>query len=69
METTKPLSPDKKRYATYLRPESIRAVRRSAFERDVPDYQVVQEAVDQYLWGRGERPQQQRAEAVRLPIG
>jgi hypothetical protein len=50
METTKhPLSGAKKRYATYLRPESIKALQRVAFERDVPDYDVVQAAVDEYL--------------------
>ncbi len=60
METRKPLSPDKKRYATYLRPESIRDVRRYAFERDVSDYQIVQAAVDEYL---------RKRIAIRLPIG
>jgi hypothetical protein len=60
METTKHvLNPDKKRYATYLRPESIRAVRRYAFEHDVPDYQIVQAAVDEYL---------QRRAPIRFPI-
>lgn len=50
METTKqPLSVDKKRYATYLRPQSIKALQRIAFEHDVPDYDVVQAAVDEYL--------------------
>ncbi len=61
METTKrTLSPDKKRYATYLLPQSIKDVRRYAFERDVPDYQVVQAAVDEYLAKRI---------TLRLPIG
>jgi hypothetical protein len=60
METRKPLSPDKKRYATYLRPQSIKDVRRYAFERDVPDYQVVQAAIDEYLGTRA---------ALRLPLG
>ncbi len=60
METKKPLNPDKKRYATYLHPQSIKDVRRYAFERDVPDYQVVQAAVDEYL--------RQRI-VLRLPIG
>ena len=51
---------DKKRYATYLRPESIRKLRRYAFERDVPDYLVVQQAIDDYL---------REHSALRLPIG
>jgi len=61
METSsRTLNPDKKRYATYLRPESIRDVRRYAFERDVPDYQVVQAAVDEYL---------RKRVVIRLPMG
>jgi hypothetical protein len=60
MERKKPLSPDKKRYATYLRPQSIKEVRRYAFERDVHDYQIVQAAVDEYL---------QKRIVLRLSIG
>jgi hypothetical protein len=50
METTKH-APNgaKKRYATYLRPETIRAAQRYAFEHAVPDYQVMQEALEEYL--------------------
>jgi hypothetical protein len=53
METRKqPLSLDKKRYATYLNPETIKGLRRYAFERDVPDYQIVQAAIEEYLQKR-----------------
>jgi hypothetical protein len=65
METRKPLSPDKKRYATYLRPESIKAVRRYAFERDQSDYQIVQEAIDEYLQ-RTTKQEQQPAQQARI---
>jgi hypothetical protein len=60
METRKhQLSETKKRYATYLRPESIRALRKYAFDRDMPDYQIVQAAIDEYLEQR----------VVRLSVG
>jgi hypothetical protein len=48
-----------KRYATYLRPESIDALQRYAFERRHKDYEVVQPAIDEYLERRG----------IRLPMG
>lgn len=60
METRKRvLTGAKKRYATYLRPESIKAVQRYAFEREVSDYEVVQRAIDEFL----------DRSVVRLPIG
>jgi hypothetical protein len=44
--TTKPLV---RKYTTHLRPETVKAVRRIAFESERKDYQIVQEALDQYL--------------------
>ena len=38
-----------KRYATYLRSDSIKAMKRLAFEMDRKDYELFQEAVDEYL--------------------
>jgi len=43
---TKPLV---RKYTTHLRPETVKAVRRIAFESERKDYQIVQEALDQYL--------------------
>ncbi len=61
METTKHApNPARKRYATYLRPDSIKDLRRHAFEHDVPDYRIVQAAIDDYLSKRM---------SLRLPIG
>jgi hypothetical protein len=54
-ETPKPKPAQKaskvqlKQYGTYLKPESIKALRRVALDKEVPDYQVVQAAVDEYL--------------------
>jgi len=39
----------KKRYGTYLAPVLIKAVQRHAFDNDIPDYQVVQLALEEYL--------------------
>jgi hypothetical protein len=47
--TTRPLM-DK--YTTHLRPETIKAVKRVAFESDRKDYEVMQEALDKYLKGK-----------------
>jgi hypothetical protein len=39
----------KKRYGTYLSLDLIKAVQRYAFDNDIPDYQVVQQALEEYL--------------------
>src|SRR6266508_6246180 len=49
LETRKQMAITKKRYATYLRTDTIKRLQRYAFDREVPDYQVVQEAIDDYL--------------------
>ena len=37
------------KYTTHLRPETIKALKRVAFEGERKDYEVVQEALDAYL--------------------
>jgi hypothetical protein len=37
------------KYTTHLRPETIKAVKRIAFESERKDYEIVQEAIDAYL--------------------
>lgn len=38
-----------KQYGTYLRPETIKELRRLAFEREQPATQIIREAVEDYL--------------------
>ena len=38
-----------KRYATYLSPKSIKKIKLHAVETDMPDYSVVQAAIDAYF--------------------
>jgi hypothetical protein len=38
-----------KRFGSYLTPESLKELKRIAFESDKKDYEVLQEAVDEYL--------------------
>ena len=38
-----------RRYTTYLRPETIKAIKRLAVDEERNDYEVVQEALDKYL--------------------
>jgi len=42
-------SPPVVKYTTHLRPETIKAVKRVAFESERKDYEIVQEALDAYL--------------------
>ncbi len=44
-----PKKPALKRYATYLRPESIKCVQYEAIEKDCSDYDIVQTAIDEYF--------------------
>lgn len=48
-QETKPV----KKYATYLKPEAIKALKRYAFEHERKDYEVLQEALDEYLTSKG----------------
>jgi hypothetical protein len=41
--------PALKRYATYLRPDSIKFIQHSAIEKDCTDYEIVQAAIDRYF--------------------
>jgi hypothetical protein len=55
-QTPPPAAPPKKdpkqglrQYGTYLRPETIKSLKRYAFDEEIPDYQVVQSAVEEFL--------------------
>ena len=39
----------RRRYTTYLKPETIKAIKWLALDRERNDYDVVQEALDEYL--------------------
>lgn len=43
----------RRRYTTYVRPETIKAVKRLAVEGERNDYEIVQEALDEYLSRHG----------------
>ncbi len=45
----KPTKPQVEKYTTHLRPETIKAVKRAALDRDRRDYEIVQAALDAYL--------------------
>jgi hypothetical protein len=45
----KPVIPLIEKYTTHLRKEIIKAVKRIALENDRKDYEIVQEALDEYL--------------------
>ncbi len=51
-QTRKPTKPQVEKYTTHLRPETIKAIKRLAFETERKDYEVVQQAIDEYL-GKG----------------
>ncbi len=44
-----PTTPPVVKYTTHLRPETIKAVKRIAFESERKDYEIVQEALDAHL--------------------
>jgi len=51
-ETSQPIGEGetlRRRYTTYLRPETIKAIKWHALDRERNDYDVVQEALDEYL--------------------
>lgn len=45
-------TPTLKKYSSYLRDDSIKALKLAALEEDRKDYELLQEAVDRYLAGR-----------------
>jgi hypothetical protein len=48
-QSKKPAKPPVEKYTTHLRPDTIKAVKRAALESDRKDYEVVQQALDEYL--------------------
>ncbi len=48
-QTEEPTKPLVEKYTTHLRPATIRAVKRYAFEHEMKDYEVMQLALDAYL--------------------
>jgi hypothetical protein len=59
-QTGKPARPQVEKYTTHLRPETIKAIKRTALENDQKDYEVVQQALDAYL--HRDQPQEQAAD-------
>ena len=41
------------KYTTHLKKETIKAIKRYAVEAELKDYEIVQEAIDRYLKGKG----------------
>ena len=48
-QTSKNTSPQIVKYTTHLRPDTIKAIKRYAVEYETKDYEVVQEALDQFF--------------------
>lgn len=48
-QTSKTPSPQIGKYTTHLRPDTIKAIKRYAVEYEIKDYEVVQEALDQFF--------------------
>ncbi len=48
-QADKSTSPQVVKYTTHLRSDSIKAIKRYAFDHEVDDYEVVQQAVDAFL--------------------
>lgn len=44
------------KYTTHLKPETIKAVKQIALDTDRKDYEVLQEAVEDYLKKKGDTP-------------
>jgi hypothetical protein len=47
--TYKPVTPQVEKYTTQLRPDTIKAIKQCALDQDVHDYDIVQEALDQFF--------------------
>lgn len=45
----KPTKPLVEKYTTHLTPETVKKIKRAAFENDRKDYEVVQKALDKYF--------------------
>lgn len=48
-QTVKPVSPQVVKYTTHLKPATIKAVKLLAVETDRKDYEIVEEAIAEYL--------------------
>jgi hypothetical protein len=48
-QVRKAAKPQVEKYTTHLRPDTIKAIKREALENDRKDYEVVQQALDEYL--------------------
>ncbi len=48
-QVDKPAKPHVEKYTTHLTPAIIKAVKRYAFEHEMKDYEVVQQALDAFL--------------------
>jgi hypothetical protein len=48
-QVDKPEKPQVDKYTTHLRPGTIKAIKRYAFEHEMKDYEVVQLALDHFL--------------------
>ncbi len=48
-QVDKPTKPQVDKYTTHLTPATIKAVKRYAFEHEMKDYEVVQQALDLFL--------------------
>ncbi len=48
-QVRKTTKPQVEKYTTHLRPDTIKAIKREALESDRKDYEVVQQALDEYL--------------------
>lgn len=50
-QVVKKTKPQVVKYTTHLKPETIKELKRYAFERDLKDYEVVKEAIENFLKG------------------
>jgi hypothetical protein len=56
-QVDKPTKPLVDKYTTHLLPATIKAVKRYAFEHDMKDYEVIQQALDQFLASDEQEPE------------
>jgi uncharacterized Zn finger protein len=52
-QVDKPAKPHVDKYTTHLTPATIREIKKYAFEHEMKDYEVVQEALDSFFQARG----------------
>lgn len=49
IQTVKPTSTQVVKYTTHLSPDMVKMIKKYAFEHDIKDYEVVQQAIGDYL--------------------